>query len=178
MANKYILLDRDGVINQESEAYVKSPDEWLPIENSLTAIARLYQAGYKVVIVTNQSGVGRGLYTDADLTAIHIKMCGLVKATGGDIEHIYYCPHLPDLGCCCRKPKSGLLEQFVSDTGANLAETYFIGDSLRDLQAGLLAGAKPMLVKTGNGVKTLAENPDLDLPIFETLYDASDFILS
>ena len=178
MADKYLLLDRDGVINHDSDAYIKSPDEWLPIQGSLEAITSLYQAGYKIVVVTNQSGVGRKFYTEADLTAIHTKMCQLVKAAGGEIEHIYYCPHLPDLGCHCRKPKAGMLQQFAADTGANMSDIYFIGDSLRDLQAGITAGAKPILVKTGNGLKTISAHPDLDCPIFENLYDASEFILS
>lgn len=178
MSEKYILLDRDGVINHDSDDFIKSPDEWHAIDNSLQAIARLHQAGYKVIIITNQSGVGRGLYSDADLTAIHLKMQQQVEATGGKIEQIYYCPHLPDAQCSCRKPKAGMLLQFAKDYAVSLDKIYFVGDSLRDLQAGIAAGAKPILVKTGNGEKTLATNPDLDLPIFETLYDASDFILS
>jgi len=178
MSEKYILLDRDGVINHDSGDFIKSPEEWNAIDSSLQAIARLHQAGYKVVVITNQSGVGRGLYSDADLTAIHLKMQQQVEAAGGKIEQIYYCPHLPDSQCSCRKPKAGMLVQFAKDYAVSLGSIYFIGDSLRDLQAGITSGAKAILVKTGNGTKTLAANPDLDLPIFETLYDASDFILS
>lgn len=177
MPNKYVLLDRDGVINFDSDDFIKSPDEWLPIPNSLEAIAQLHQAGYKIIIITNQSGVGRELYSDADLTAIHLKMQQLVNAACGKIEHIYYCPHLPTADCKCRKPKAGMLLQFAQDYAVDLDNTYFIGDSLRDLQAGFAANAKPILVKTGNGAKTFAANPDLDIPIFETLYDASQFIL-
>ncbi|MDC9729103.1 MAG: D-glycero-beta-D-manno-heptose 1,7-bisphosphate 7-phosphatase [Methyloprofundus sp.] len=178
MPDKFVLLDRDGVINSDSGDFIKSPDEWQPIPNSLQAIARLHQAGYKIVVITNQSGVARGLYTDADLTAIHLKMQQLVTAAGGEICHIYYCPHLPAAECPCRKPKAGMLLQFAKDYAADLSNTYFIGDSLRDLQAGFSAKAKPLLVKTGNGEKTLLSNPDLNIPIFETLYDASNFILS
>lgn len=178
MSDKYVLLDRDGVINIDSGDFIKSPDEWLPIANSLEAIAQLYQAGYKIIVITNQSGVGRKLYSDADLTAIHLKMQQLVNAAGGKIEHIYYCPHLPTAECHCRKPKAGMLLQFAKDYQADLNALYFIGDSLRDLQAGTAAGAKPILVKTGNGIKTLMANPELEIPIFENLYDASQFILS
>jgi len=177
-ANKYVLLDRDGVINHDSDDFIKSPDEWLPIEGSLEAIALLTNNNYEVIVITNQSGVGRGLYSDATLTDIHIKMSHLTAAAGGKISHIYYCPHLPDTGCKCRKPKPGMLYQFSKDADVALDDIYFIGDSLRDIQAGIDAGAKPILVKTGNGVKTLAANPDLNVPIFENLYDAAEYILS
>jgi len=175
---KYVLLDRDGVINHDSDDFIKSPDEWLPIAGSLEAIALLNEHGYQVVVITNQSGVGRGHYSDATLTEIHLKMTRMVEAVGGKISHIYYCPHLPDADCKCRKPKPGMLEQFSKDAGTALADIYFIGDSLRDLQAGIAAGAKPLLVKTGNGAETLTNNPDLNIPTFENLYDASQFIIS
>ncbi|OQK15296.1 histidinol-phosphatase [Methyloprofundus sedimenti] len=175
---KYVLLDRDGVINQDSGDFIKSADEWLPIKGSLEAIALLNQHGYQVVVITNQSGVGRGHYSDATLTEIHLKMIHMVEALGGKIKHIYYCPHLPDADCKCRKPKPGMLEQFGKDAQVDLTDIYFIGDSLRDIEAGIAAGAKPLLVKTGNGTKTLAANPDLNIPIFENLYDAAEYILS
>lgn len=175
---KYVLLDRDGVINQDSGDFIKSADEWLPIKGSLEAIALLNQHGYQVVVITNQSGVGRGHYSDATLTEIHLKMIRMVEALGGKINHIYYCPHLPDADCKCRKPKPGMLEQFGKDAQVDLTDIYFIGDSLRDIEAGIAAGAKPLLVKTGNGTKTLAANPDLNIPIFENLYDAAEYILS
>jgi len=176
--SQYVLLDRDGVINHDSDNFIKSPDEWLPIDGSLEAIAMLNQHGYQVVIITNQSGVGRGHYSDATLTAIHHKMTRMTEALGGKISHIYYCPHLPDAGCTCRKPAPGMLHQFSQDTQADLSNIYFIGDSLRDLQAGIAAGAKPLLVKTGNGASTLANNPNLTIPTFENLYDASQHIIS
>lgn len=175
---KYVLLDRDGVINHDSGDFIKSPDEWHPIQNSLEAIALLNNNGYQVVVITNQSGVGRGLYSDATLTDIHIKMSRLTEAAGGKISHIYYCPHLPDVGCLCRKPKPGMLLQFSKDADVALDNIYFIGDSLRDIEAGIAAGAKAILVKTGNGQKTLANNPDLNVPISENLYDAAEYILS
>jgi len=174
----YVLLDRDGVINHDSEDFIKSAKEWLPIKGSLEAIALLTQHHYQVIIITNQSGVGRGHYTEATLTAIHRKMSRLTEALGGKIAHIYYCPHLPDAGCLCRKPKPGLLLQFSKDSQVALDDIYFIGDSLRDIEAGLAAGANPLLVKTGNGKKTISANPELDMPIFENLYDAAKYIVS
>lgn len=177
-ADKYVLLDRDGVINHDSGDFIKSPDEWIPIDKSLEAIALLNKNGYQVVVITNQSGVGRGLYSDAILTEMHHKMSRMTDAVGGKISHIYYCPHLPDAGCDCRKPKPGMLQQFSKDMDVALNEIYFIGDSLRDIEAGIAAGAKSILVKTGNGEKTLAANPELDIPIFENLYDAAEYILS
>jgi len=175
---KYVLLDRDGVINHDSDDFIKSPDEWLPIDKSLEAIALLNHNGFEVIIITNQSGVGRGLYSDAILTEIHLKMMRLTEAAGGKISHIYYCPHLPDTGCTCRKPKPGMLNQFSKDVNQALDNTYFVGDSLRDIEAGIAAGAKPLLVKTGNGEKTIAAHPDLDVPIFENLYATAEFIIS
>lgn len=175
---KYVLLDRDGVINEDSGDFIKSADEWLPIKGSLEAIALLNKHGYQVVVITNQSGVGRGHYSDATLTEMHLKMIRMVEALGGKISHIYYCPHLPEADCKCRKPKPGMLEQFSKDAEVDLTDIYFIGDSLRDIEAGIAAGAKPLLVKTGNGRKTLAANPDLNIPIFENLYDAAEYILS
>ena len=177
-AKKYVLLDRDGVINHDSGDFIKSADEWIPIAKSLEAIALFTKNGYQVVVITNQSGVGRGLYSDAILTDMHLKMTRMVEAVGGEISHIYYCPHLPDAGCECRKPKPGMLHQFSKDADVALDDIYFIGDSLRDIEAGLAAGAKSLLVKTGNGEKTLAANPDLNVPIFENLYDAAEYILS
>ena len=177
-AKKYVLLDRDGVINHDSGDFIKSPDEWLPIDKSFEAIALLNKHGYQIVVITNQSGVGRGLYSDAILTDMHHKMTRMAAALGGEISHIYYCPHLPDAGCECRKPKPGMLLQFSQDANVALDDIYFIGDSLRDIEAGIAAGAKSILVKTGNGEKTLAANPELNVPIFENLYDAAEYILS
>lgn len=177
---KYILLDRDGVINQDSEDFIKSPEEFLPLENSSQAIALLNQHGYKVVVITNQSGIARGYFTKKTLNAIHAKMRDEVAKFGGEIEAIYFCPHQASDNCKCRKPKSGLLLQFALDYGVDLSQIYFIGDSLRDIEAAQNAGAIPVLVKTGNGEKTLQENPPLltSILIFENLYDAAKSILN
>ncbi len=175
---RYILLDRDGVINHDSDAFIKSPDEWLPIEGSLEAIALLNAHGYQVIVVTNQSGIARGLFDEAMLEKIHAKMRRLVSEKGGHIAAIYYCPHGADSACDCRKPKAGLLKAFAADFNADLTTITVIGDSLRDLQAADAAGAKPILVKTGKGQKTLMNNPQLNIPVFENLYDAAKHITS
>jgi D-glycero-D-manno-heptose 1,7-bisphosphate phosphatase len=176
--NRYVLLDRDGVINHDSEDFIKFPEQWLPIAGSLEAIALLNDQGYKVVVVTNQSGIARGLFDNAMLEKIHEKMQRMVSEKGGKIDAIYFCPHGPDDDCNCRKPKPGLLESFAADNKVRLSGIAVIGDSLRDLQAALAVGANPILVKTGKGQKTLIENPDLTIPVFENLYDAAKFIIS
>ncbi|MFI3188179.1 D-glycero-beta-D-manno-heptose-1,7-bisphosphate 7-phosphatase [Crenothrix sp. D3] len=174
----YVLLDRDGVINHDSDAFIKSPDEWLPIDGSLESIALLNQHGYQVVVVTNQSGVARGLFDESMLEQIHAKMHRLVGEKGGQISAIYYCPHGADSACECRKPKAGLLKAFAADFDADLSTIAVIGDSLRDLQAAELVGAMPILVKTGKGQQTLLNNPHLTFLVFENLYDAAKYITS
>ncbi|MFZ2450350.1 MAG: D-glycero-beta-D-manno-heptose 1,7-bisphosphate 7-phosphatase [Methylovulum miyakonense] len=172
----FVLLDRDGVINEDSDAFIKSPDEWLPIDGSLEAIALLNNHGYQVAVITNQSGVARGLFDLAILEQIHAKMHRLVAGHGGKITAVYFCPHGTDSTCNCRKPKPGLLLQCAADYQIDLSETMMIGDSYRDLQAGIAAGAKPVLVKTGNGKKTLTEHPNLNIPVFDSLYDAASYL--
>jgi D-glycero-D-manno-heptose 1,7-bisphosphate phosphatase len=174
---KYILLDRDGVINEESPAFIKSPDEFLPLENSLEAIALLNQHDYKIIVITNQSGLAHGFFDEKTLNLIHQKMRNELTTVGGKIEAIYFCPHQASDLCECRKPKGGLLKQFAADYDADLSQIYFIGDSLRDIQAAQNAGAIPVLVKTGNGLKTLQENPKLltSILIFENLYDTAKY---
>lgn len=174
----YVLLDRDGVINHDSDAFIKSPDEWLPIAGSLEAIALFNQHGYQVVVVTNQSGVARGLFDETTLEQIHAKMHRLVGEKGGAITAIYYCPHGADSVCECRKPKAGLLKAFAADFDADLNNIPVIGDSLRDLQAAEAVGAIPILVKTGKGQQTLLNNPHLTFLVFENLYDAAKHITS
>jgi D-glycero-D-manno-heptose 1,7-bisphosphate phosphatase len=176
--NRYVLLDRDGVINHDSDEFIKSPEQWLPIEGSLEAIALFNEHGYKVVVITNQSGLARGLFDAATLEKIHAKMQRMAVEKGGKIDAIYFCPHGPDDDCNCRKPKPGLIEAFADDNKVNLSGVAFIGDSLRDLQAAQAAGASPILVKTGKGRKTLTENPNLDIPVFENLYDAAKHLTS
>ena len=175
---RYVLLDRDGVINHDSDDFIKSPEEWLPIAGSLEAITLLNKQGYQIAVITNQSGLARGLFDVAMLEKIHDKMRTLVSEAGGNIDAIYVCPHGTDSDCQCRKPKPGLLMQVAAEKNINLAQTYFIGDSFRDLQAGMAAGAMPILVKTGNGQKTLTEHPNLTIPVFNTLYDAAKHIVS
>jgi D-glycero-D-manno-heptose 1,7-bisphosphate phosphatase len=151
---KLIILDRDGVINLDSAQFIKSPEEWKAIPGSLEAIARLTQEGYRVVIATNQSGIGRGLFDMATLNAIHDKMHRAVGIAGGRIDAVFYCPHAADSTCACRKPKPGMLEEIARRFNLSLAGVPTVGDSLRDLQAAAAVGAAPVLVKTGKGAKT------------------------
>ncbi len=177
--NKLIILDRDGVINQDSDAYVKSASEWIPIPGSAEAIARLYQAGYKVVVATNQSGLARGYFQLSDLDAMHRKMTSLIEAAGGALAGIFFCPHSPDDQCDCRKPLPGLIRQVETALNVSAEGSIMIGDSLRDLQAGQQAGCTPFLVLTGKGNRTLAKGEGLAGVIhFADLAAAVDHILS
>ena len=154
---KLIILDRDGVINFDSDQYIKSPGEWKPIPGSLEAIARLNQAGYRVVVATNQSGVGRGLFDMATLNAIHDKMHKACSLAGARIDAVFFCPHAADADCHCRKPRSGMLEEIAARYNlSNLNDVPVVGDSLRDLQCAVPLGAKLYLVLTGKGMKTQA----------------------
>lgn len=157
---KLLILDRDGVINQDSREFVKSPDEWIALPGSLHAIAQLNQAGWRVVIATNQSGLGRGLFGMAELNAMHAKLRRQLVREGGQIDGFFICPHAPDQGCTCRKPLPGLLHDIARRFDTTLNNVPAVGDSLRDLQAAVAAGAQPVLVRTGNGMVT-AEHPDL-----------------
>ena len=152
---KLVILDRDGVINLDSEHYIKSPEEWKPIAGSLEAIARFTQAGFRVVVATNQSGVGRGLFDMATLNAMHDKMHKAVNQLGGRIDAVFFCPHAQDAGCACRKPRPGMLLEIAERFNVALAGVPAIGDSVRDLQAASAAGARPILVLTGKGEQTL-----------------------
>ena len=152
---KLIVLDRDGVINHDSDAFIRSPDEWRPIPGSLEAIARLGDAGYRIVVATNQSGVARGLFDVATLGAIHAKMHRAVADVGGRIDAIFFCPHGPDEGCTCRKPQPGLFREILARFDAS-GTVHAVGDRLRDLQAAHAAGCRPILVLTGHGRATLA----------------------
>ncbi len=180
---KLAILDRDGVINQDSDAYVKSAQEWLPIPGSCEAIAKLHQHGYAIYIATNQSGLGRGYFNQQALDAMHAKMTLLVEQAGGAITGIFYCPHTPDDHCNCRKPLPGLLEQIAQHCNTDLSGAPIIGDSLRDLQAGVVLGCEPILVKTGKGANTvakLAEQADESLQnanVFDDLAAAVDYLL-
>lgn len=165
---KLIILDRDGVINYDSDQFIKSPQEWRPIEGSMEAIALLNQWGWRVVVATNQSGVGRGLFDMDTLAAIHDKMHRTVTQAGGRIDAIFFCPHAADSKCTCRKPKPGMLLEIAERFNVDLEDIPVVGDSLRDLQAAVTAGAQPVLVRTGKGVKTEA---DPDLPPGTPIHD-------
>jgi D-glycero-D-manno-heptose 1,7-bisphosphate phosphatase len=176
---KLVILDRDGVINFDSAQFIKSPAEWKPIPGSLQAIARLNQNGYRVVVATNQSGIGRSLLDMDALNAIHEKMHKALFAAGGRLDAIFYCPHTADSDCACRKPKPGMFRRISETMNVDLKGVPSIGDSLRDLQASAAAGCLPMLVRTGKGPLTLAEG---DLPegteVFDDLAAAVDWILA
>lgn len=154
---KLIILDRDGVINYDSDQFIKSPEEWKPLPGSLEAIARLCQAGYRVVVATNQSGVGRGLFDMPTLNAIHEKMHKACAQVGGRIDAVFFCPHAADADCKCRKPKSGMIEEIAERYAMDLQGVFSVGDSLRDLEASVRLGAQPVLVLTGKGQKTQAK---------------------
>ena len=153
---KLIILDRDGVINQDRDDFVKSVDEWIPIEGSMDAIAFLTQAGYNIAVATNQSGIGRKYFTVQDLTEMHAKMHRLVRQAGGEIDGIWFCPHTDADHCSCRKPKPGMVEDILNRFNTDARGVYLVGDSLRDLQAIDAVGGLPVLVLTGKGKKTLA----------------------
>ena len=154
---KLIILDRDGTINEDRDDYVKSPEEWIPIPGSLEAIARLNHAGWHTVVATNQSGLGRGLLDMSTLNAMHVKMNQLLAKQGGRIDAVFFCPHAPADACNCRKPMSGLFEQIGERFGVDLADVPVVGDTRRDLQAGVALGCQPHLVRTGKGARLNAD---------------------
>ncbi len=175
----FIILDRDGVINYDSDEYIKSPEEWLPIPGSLDAIAQLNRMGFRVLIATNQSGVGRGYYDLETLSRIHEKFIHELAVRGGYIDEIFYCPHHPNEACECRKPKPGLLHQMQAKYEINFTNTFFIGDSASDMQLAQTVGCLPILVLTGNGQKVLEKNPELSgIPNFPNLARAVDYVIS
>jgi D-glycero-D-manno-heptose 1,7-bisphosphate phosphatase len=175
---KLVILDRDGVINYDSDAYIKSPEEWVPIPGSLEAIARLYKAGFMLVVATNQSGVARGLLDLTMLEAIHAKMSAAIEAAGGKLAGIFVCPHAPWDNCDCRKPKPGLLRQITERFHVNLQGVPVIGDSLRDVEAAESVGARPMLVRNGNGQEALeAMNDPHRVQVFKDLAAAANQLI-
>lgn len=155
MGMKFIILDRDGVINQDSDLFIKSPDEWIALPGSLEAIARLNEANYRVVVATNQSGIGRGLFDMNTFNAINDKMTKALVQVGGRLDAIFFCPHSSDSTCECRKPKPGMFREIGQRFNVDLNGVPCVGDSLRDLQAGAAVGCSPYLVKTGKGMGTL-----------------------
>ena len=177
---KLIILDRDGVINQDRDDFVKSADEWVPIEGSMDAIAFLTEAGYTVAVATNQSGIGRKYFTMQELTEMHNKMHRLAQQAGGVIDGIWFCPHTAADGCDCRKPAPGMVNDILSRFNAEAADTWPVGDSLRDLQAIAAVGGKPALVLTAKGKKTLApegESLPENTQVFDNLLAFSQYLL-
>ena len=172
---KLVILDRDGVINYDSAAFIKTPDEWKPIPGSVEAIAHLTQAGYRVVVATNQSGIGRGLLDMGALNAINDKMCKAVSHAGGRIDAMFFCPHANTDNCSCRKPATGMFQEISERFGIDLVSVPAIGDSMRDLRTAAAVGAMPILVLTGKGKKTRAEGglPE-NTKIFSNLSAAVD----
>lgn len=164
-----IILDRDGVINHDSADFIKSPAEWIPIDGSLEAIARLNYAGYRVIVISNQSGIARGLFDVETLNHIHSKMRRMLAQVGGKIEAIFFCPHGPKDQCLCRKPQDGLFSELSQRLRITLKDVPAVGDSLRDLQAAQSAGATPILVRTGKGKKTLEKAIPDDVVVYNDL---------
>lgn len=178
---KLVILDRDGVINRDSDDYIKSVDEFELLAGSAEAIALLHQHGFAVVVATNQSGLARGLFQLDDLEAMHAKLTQAVADAGGELSGIFYCPHGPDDQCNCRKPLPGLIDAIEAELGCSAQGWPLIGDSLRDLEAGLCRGCEPILVRTGKGERTLAKlshTPTLNPLVFDDLAQAAQHIIS
>lgn len=174
---KVVFLDRDGIINQDSLHYIKSVEEFIPIEGSIDAIARLTKANYRIGVATNQSGVARGYYSEEELQAIHAKMLELVRVAGGEIEAIEYCKHLPDAGCLCRKPQAGMLLTLAERMNCSLIDVPFVGDRVSDIQAAEMAGAKPIMVLSPMTDRVALENY-LYVPVFHSLSEFVDYLLA
>jgi D-glycero-D-manno-heptose 1,7-bisphosphate phosphatase len=176
---KLVILDRDGVINFDSDQYIKSPAEWRPIPGSIEAIARLHQGGWRIAVATNQSGIGRGLFDMATLNAINDKMMEMVFRQGGRIDALFFCPHTAAEGCGCRKPRTGMFEEIAARFHLDLKSVPVVGDSLKDLQAADAVGAQPMLVMTGKGERTKAEGGyPRRTQVFDDLADAARHIVA
>ena len=174
---KLVILDRDGTINSDSDEFVKTPEEWTPLPGALEAIARLNHAGWHVVIASNQSGLGRGLFDVASLNAMHAKMHKMLSTLGGRVDAVFYCPHSPEESCTCRKPLPGLFEQIGARFGVPLFGVPTAGDSARDLQAGAAAGCEPHLVLTGKSASFSAGGQPDGLPLGTVLHkDLSAFV--
>lgn len=174
---KTVILDRDGVINHDAPTGIHSTDMWQPIAGSLEAIALLNRAGWQVFVITNQSGIARRYYDLAALSDIHEKMMRALASVGGYIQEIFFCPHHPDDGCECRKPKPGLFFQCQQQYGFDLSDVYYIGDNITDIRAAEAARCKPMLVLTGKGQVTAASQDLADVPVFPDLATAATFIV-
>lgn len=181
MAFPLIILDRDGVINYDSEDYIKNEEEWIPLPGSIEAIANLSRAGFIVCVATNQSGLGRGLFDEFALARMHELMCTLVEKQGGQISAIFFCPHGPDAGCECRKPKPGLLNQIEEQFQQPVADSWFIGDTEKDIDAALAKQCRPILVTTGKGSLTQSVMDPAKLAhvhVFDDLFAATMFVIA
>lgn len=178
MTAKLLILDRDGVINEDSDHYIKSLAEWRPIPGSIEALGRLHQAGFTLCLATNQSGLARGLFELKDLEQMHERLAELLLPWQARIDRIFYCPHGPDDNCDCRKPKPGLFEQIKAHYGQGLEAVHAVGDSTRDIQAARAAGARPVLVRTGKGLKSALDPANAGVPVFDDLLAFSQALLS
>lgn len=181
MSKPFIILDRDGVINFDSDDYIKTLEEWRPLPGSIDAIANLSKGGFSVVIATNQSGLGRGYLDEFTLANMHELMSQLVEEKGGEITGLFFCPHLPEANCTCRKPLPGLLEQIELEFSISVAGSWFVGDSEKDIDVALAKQCLPMLVKTGKGRSTLAKLSKDKLErtlVFDDLFAVSQYVLS
>ena len=176
---RFVILDRDGVINVDSPDYIRTPGQWQPIPGSIEAIAALSRAGFEIIVATNQSGLGRGLFGLGELEAMHRKLCAAVEERGGRIGSIFYCPHRPDDGCACRKPATGLLDAAERQYGGSHAGSVRVGDTMRDIELARAKDCAPVLVLTGNGIKTSARlgAHDADVRVFNDLAAAAVAIL-
>ena len=173
-----VILDRDGVINEDSADYIRSPSDWQPIGGSIEAIADLHRAGIAIAVATNQSGIARGYFTRTTLYRIHAKLRRAVRRAGGDIECIAFCPHGPADECDCRKPKPGLILRILASLEVHASDALLVGDSARDLSAGAAAGVTAWLVRTGNGNETLANATWSDVPVFDDLAAVATALLA
>ena len=175
---RLLILDRDGVINADSESFIRSPEDWQPLPGSLEAIAQASEMGFRIVVVSNQSGLARGLFTIEDLNAINAKMHKHVTKAGGRIDAVFFCPHGPDDGCTCRKPSGQLLVSIAERLRIDLSDTYFIGDRISDVTAARAAGARPILVCTGHGASERERLADSSVPVFDDLSAAVGWLAS
>ncbi len=176
--NPLVILDRDGVINEDSDAYIKCVAEWTPVPGSLEAIADLTRAGFRVVVASNQSGLGRGFFDQATLDEIHAHMHEQVARAGGVIEGVFYCPHHPDEDCDCRKPRPGLLDQIEKEMGISVVGAHFVGDTRKDMEVARSKQAIPILVRSGKGERTIAAGGDaLAARVCENLREAADYLI-
>lgn len=174
---RLVVVDRDGVINEDSEDFIKSVAEWRPLPGSLEAIAALTHAGFTIAVITNQSGIGRGLLDEATLAAIHAHMLEAVRAAGGELAGVYHCPHRPDAGCDCRKPRPGLFRALERELGIPARGAPYIGDRMSDVEAARAAGARPILVRTGVGAATERLLDDPGVAVFDDLRSAAQSLI-